>query len=94
MEKHEMMSLEDSGQLRDKIRFFEQELLKNHHIDPNLYVEYNVKRGLRDSAGKGVLTGLTEISDVNGYNLITADRFRLMDVYTIRESMYRISSVV
>ena len=28
MEKHEMMSLEDSGQLRDKIRFFEQELLK------------------------------------------------------------------
>ena len=70
MEKHEMMSLEDSGQLRDKMRFFEQELLKNHHIDPNLYVEYNVKRGLRDSAGKGVLTGLTEISDVNGYNLI------------------------
>ena len=38
MEKHEMMSLEDSGQLRDKMRFFEQELLKNHHIDPNLYV--------------------------------------------------------
>ena len=70
MEKHEMMSLEDSGQLRDKMRFFEQELLKNHHIDPNLYVEYDVKRGLRDSAGKGVLTGLTEISDVNGYNLI------------------------
>ena len=70
MEKHEMMSLEDSGQLRDKMRFFEQELLKNHHIDPNVYVEYNVKRGLRDSAGKGVLTGLTEISDVNGYNLI------------------------
>ena len=26
MEKHEMMSLEDSGQLRDKMRFFEQEL--------------------------------------------------------------------
>ena len=70
MEKLEMLSLEDYGQLRDKIRFFEQELLKNHHIDPNLYVEYNVKRGLRDSAGKGVLTGLTEISDVNGYNLI------------------------
>ena len=39
-------------------------------IDPNLYVEYDVKRGLRDSAGKGVLTGLTEISDVKGYQLI------------------------
>ena len=70
MEKHEMMSLEDSKQLRERMRFFEQELLKNHHIDPNRYVEYDVKRGLRDSAGKGVLTGLTEISDVNGYNLI------------------------
>lgn len=70
MEKHEMMSLEDSKQLRERMKFFEQELLKNHHIDPNLYIEYDVKRGLRDSAGKGVLTGLTEISDVNGYNLI------------------------
>lgn len=35
-------------------------------IDPNLYVEYDVKRGLRDSNGNGVLTGLTEISDVCG----------------------------
>ena len=43
MEKHEMMSLEDSKQLRERMRFFEQELLKNHHIDPNLYVEYDVK---------------------------------------------------
>lgn len=25
------------------MKFFEQELLKNHHIDPNLYVEYDVK---------------------------------------------------
>ena len=33
-------------------------------IDQNLYQEYDVKRGLRDSNGKGVLTGLTEISDV------------------------------
>lgn len=34
------------------------------HIDLNLYSEYDVKRGLRDANGKGVLTGLTEISDV------------------------------
>ena len=55
--KHEMMSLEDSEQLKGRMKFFEQELMKHHHIDPNLYVEYDVKRGLRDSAGKGVLTG-------------------------------------
>ncbi len=35
-------------------------------IDVNLYTEYDVKRGLRDSNGRGVLTGLTEISDVVG----------------------------
>ena len=69
-----MMSLEDSEQLRARMIFFEQELMKHHHIDPNLYVEYDVKRGLRDSAGKGVLTGLTEISDVTGYNLVNGRR--------------------
>ena len=43
---------------------------KSGRIDPNLYIEYDVKRGLRDSNGKGVLTGLTEISDVNAYRVI------------------------
>ena len=33
-------------------------------IDPDLYTKYDVKRGLRDINGKGVLVGLTEISDV------------------------------
>ena len=33
-------------------------------IDPELYGKYDVKRGLRDLNGKGVLVGLTEISDV------------------------------
>ena len=37
-------------------------------------MEYDVKRGLRDSAGKGVLTGLTEISDVTGYKLVNGRR--------------------
>lgn len=36
-------------------------------INLDLYNEYDVKRGLRDSSGKGVLTGLTEISDVIGH---------------------------
>lgn len=37
---------------------------KNSNIDPSLYAKYDVKRGLRDVNGRGVLTGLTEISDV------------------------------
>ena len=37
---------------------------KNGYIDPEFYTKYEVKRGLRDADGKGVLTGLTEISEV------------------------------
>lgn len=38
-------------------------------FDPEYYKKYDVKRGLRDSDGKGVLTGLTEISDVCAYTI-------------------------
>lgn len=34
----------------------------NNHIEPQMYQEHNVKRGLRDLDGNGVVTGLTEIS--------------------------------
>ncbi|MGN0585894.1 MAG: citrate/2-methylcitrate synthase [Oscillospiraceae bacterium] len=37
---------------------------KNGGIDPELYTKYDVKRGLRDINGKGVLAGLTEISEI------------------------------
>lgn len=39
----------------------------NNHISPELYQKYDVKRGLRDSDGHGVLTGLTDIATVNAY---------------------------
>ena len=35
---------------------------ENNRISLDLYDKYEVKRGLRDLNGKGVLTGLTEIS--------------------------------
>lgn len=38
---------------------------KSSYIDPELYTKYDVKRGLRDLNGKGVLVGITEISEVN-----------------------------
>lgn len=36
----------------------------NNRINKSLYEKYDVKRGLRDLNGKGVLTGLTEISEI------------------------------
>lgn len=43
-------------------------------MDLNLYLEYDVKRGLRDYNGKGVLTGLTEVSDVVSYKMVEGRR--------------------
>ena len=39
-------------------------------IDTDLYSKYNVKRGLRDIDGKGVLTGLTDISTIKQNKLV------------------------
>ena len=64
MNNQEMMELTTV----DKSEFEElvKECKRSGSIDQNLYIEYDVKRGLRDSNGNGVLTGLTEISDVCG----------------------------
>ena len=37
-------------------------------VPPELYARYDVKRGLRNADGSGVLVGLTTISNVHGYN--------------------------
>ncbi|MGN8632429.1 citrate/2-methylcitrate synthase [Blautia sp. HCP3S3_G3] len=70
MIENEMMNIDEMGELKRPMQELQDELMRNHRIDPNLYIEYDVKRGLRDSAGKGVLTGLTEVSDVTAYDLI------------------------
>lgn len=46
---------------------------QNGMIDPELYSKYEVKRGLRDISGKGILAGLTEISEVRSYTLVDND---------------------
>ena len=43
---------------------------KKNYIDPRLYKEYNVKRGLRDEDGRGVLTGLTRVAEIQSYDVI------------------------
>ncbi|MDE7424124.1 MAG: citrate/2-methylcitrate synthase [Lachnospiraceae bacterium] len=46
---------------------------ENAVIDPEYYSKYDVKRGLRDVSGKGVLTGLTEVSEIRSYTIIDHD---------------------
>ena len=43
---------------------------QNSTIDAELYAKYDVKRGLRDLNGKGVVTGLTKISEIISSRMI------------------------
>lgn len=57
------MSMEDLAFVNDLSAIAE----KNNAIEPGLFTKYNVKRGLRNADGSGVLVGLTTIGDVHGY---------------------------
>lgn len=45
----------------------------NYNIEPELYQKYEVKRGLRDINGKGVLAGLTDISEVCSTKIVNGE---------------------
>ena len=50
----------------------------NSKIDPALYSVYDVKRGLRDINGLGVVAGLTQISEILSYEIVDGEK-RPMD---------------
>ncbi|MDP4119354.1 MAG: citrate/2-methylcitrate synthase, partial [Bacillota bacterium] len=62
--------MSDYSAITPEIYVLADKCMKNSNIDPNLYNVHNVKRGLRDLDGKGVVTGLTEISTINAYKTI------------------------
>ena len=66
-----VLNLEEMGQFERQYGIAGKKLMNGHRINPNLYVEYDVKKEVFVTPQvKGVLTGLTEISDVTGYDLI------------------------
>ncbi len=61
-------------QFLDKLSKYSQDIMeltkmasKSDIINPKLYEKYDVKRGLRDINGNGVVCGLTEISEINAF---------------------------
>ena len=52
------------SEIKQEVRELSKLCVENSRIDPELYQKYDVKRGLRDLNGKGVLTGLTNISEI------------------------------
>ena len=56
-----------------EIEHFAELCNKNNAIYKELYTKYEVKRGLRDLNGKGVLAGLTNISDVCAKKIVNGE---------------------
>ena len=50
------------------------EFVKNNKISPDLYEKYQVKRGLRNSDGTGIMAGITNICNVHGYIVNEGER--------------------
>ena len=50
------------------------EFQKNNVIDPAYYGKYDVKRGLRNADGTGVMAGVTQIGNVRGYYMQDGER--------------------
>ena len=57
------------SQISPAIRALEEQWEKKNYIDPKLYQQYNVRRGLRDEDGQGVLTGLTRVGEILSYTV-------------------------
>ncbi|MEG0751733.1 MAG: citrate synthase [Oscillospiraceae bacterium] len=92
---------------RESLVYLCDEYKKHNRIDPEDWSRYDVKRGLRNQNGTGVLAGLTNICDVVGYELVDGKRvscdgkliYRGIDVADIveagkREQRYIFEEVV
>ncbi len=61
-----------------------EDFRRNNSIDPEIFNNPNVRRGLRNQDGTGVLAGITLIGNVRGYNIIDNERSPIDGVLTYR----------
>ena len=54
----------------ERLKFYAKEIERNNKIKKEVYENYNIKRGLRNKNGTGVLVGVTQVGDVSGYKII------------------------
>ena len=60
----------DYSENTPEINYLAEKMMSNSTIDTSLYGKFDVKRGLRDIDGKGVLTGLTDISTIKQNKMV------------------------
>ena len=69
------MQLAHTDGSMDFIKSLCGEFQKHNRIDPAYYEKWDVKRGLRNADGTGVLAGITQIGNVLGYYVQDGERF-------------------
>ena len=75
----------------ERAKDYLERVVNNHKIDVELYNQFDVKRGLRNADGTGVLVGLTRVGDVHGYIIVEREKvsvdgklfYRGIDVETL-----------
>ena len=70
--KEEIKNTVKSTLVQDFLDYSAKTIETNDKIESDLYIKNNVKRGLRNSNGTGVVVGLTKIGDVRGYEVDSA----------------------
>lgn len=68
----------------DHIEYLADMITNNTYIDPTLYAKYDVKRGLRDENGRGVVTGLTDVSETIAYETLDGERVPIEGILKYR----------
>ena len=69
-----MAEISEYSRVTPAIERLAQVCLANSQINRDDYVRYNVKRGLRDLDGTGVLAGLTEISEIISSKMVNGEQ--------------------
>lgn len=56
--------------MSDLLKVLAAQIESESYIEPSSYAEHNIKRGLRNEDGTGVLVGITKIAEVKGYDIV------------------------
>ena len=78
------MSKLNKNVYEDYFKVLSEEYKKNNTIPATDFERYNVKRGLRNADGTGVIAGLTQICNVHGYLLNVGERMPIEGELTYR----------
>lgn len=68
-----MSEMSEYSKITPEIEALAKICLENSQIDKEDYIKYNVKRGLRDLDGKGVVAGLTEVSEIISSKMVNGE---------------------